>query len=143
MRDFCKQLLKSSVPAAVVLAGIGYWLAEYAGGVVASQQIERASSLATDLAQSSPSTASTQLTHQLRWRLPLTLAAWGFGITFVIEFLRSLWTPPATTATDDTQVALGQPAPQTVDELLNELAARVEAERMTTSPEANKTSTSA
>jgi hypothetical protein len=122
MCRFFVSIFKSAVPTAFVLAGIGFLLAEYAGVMVASHEIPRQVPVEGETIGSTTKIAH-QVTGQLRVRLPITLAVFGFGLVTFWEGLRSIWAKPSVLEQENSD-----DEPQTVDELLNQLAARVEAE---------------
>jgi hypothetical protein len=78
MSPFLRRLLLSVVPTMVLLALCGYGLSRAAGAYVANGR---------DTGQ--------QLAETLQWRLPITLAAWGGGLVFLMELIRHLWVKPA------------------------------------------------
>jgi hypothetical protein len=82
MRGLGLRILKSAILAALVLAGLGYLIAEMAGTWFEVNNPTRTHG---------PESVSATL----RQRLPLTMAAWGFGLVAFYEFLRSLWMPKA------------------------------------------------
>jgi hypothetical protein len=135
MRQFLLRVLKSGLPACVLLAGFGFVLAEYAGTMVANHDLPRRDSIAVETtSQASNIVAGQDVAAQFRSRLPWTLPLWGLGFVVLFEGLRSLWIKPEPLppAPDPNQLS--------VDELLNELAARVEAETSRTGkPNPNST----
>lgn len=78
-----KTILVHGGLAAGLLAVVGYFFATIAGMWVASQSA-RGAEAGTD-----------ELVSTLAWRLPFTMAAFGFALVAAGEGLRSLWrTPP-------------------------------------------------
>lgn len=81
MRAFVIRLLWNGLPVAVLLAALGYGMAQMAE--MMQGQADR------------PSPAGVpELTDHLQWRVPLGLAAWGFGLVLAFELLLSLWRKP-------------------------------------------------
>ncbi|HEY2786397.1 MAG TPA: hypothetical protein VGJ05_15630 [Fimbriiglobus sp.] len=80
MRGLGLRILKSAGPAALVLAGLGYLLAEMAGTWF-------------EVNNSTRTRGAETVSATLRQTLPFTMAAWGFGLTAGYEVIRSLWMP--------------------------------------------------
>ena len=100
MRLFLTQLLKNGLPTAALLAFFGYLFAQFAGMWYASESAGRPSPVGAD-----------DIAAALEWRLPLTMAAWGFGLVALFEGVLSLWrkpvpSKPAAPAADDTEQLL-------------------------------------
>jgi hypothetical protein len=119
------RILRHGLPAAVILAVVGYLMAEVAGLWVAGNDPGRRAAIErTDLATQPTATPGPDVATALRARLPFTMAAWGFGLVVVFELLLAFWrggaAPPAPTppgpATDDE-----------VEKLLNQLLQQAEA----------------
>lgn len=86
-----KTILVHGGLAAGILAVVGYFFAQIAGMWVESQAAPR---FGGEVAATAPDTG--ELTSTLAWRLPFTMAAFGFALVAAGEGLRSLWkTPPA------------------------------------------------
>lgn len=81
MRAFVNRLLWNGLPVAVLLAGVGYGLSQMAEMMHGKSDRPRPDGVA-------------DLADHLQWRLPLGLAAWGFGLVLVFELLFSLWRKP-------------------------------------------------
>lgn len=82
MRAFVIRLLWNGLPVAVLLAGVGYGLSQTA-------------EMMTGKAGRPHPDGVPALAEHLQWRLPLGLAAWGFGLVLVFELLLSVWRKPA------------------------------------------------
>ncbi len=82
-KRFWPRVLKSVLPVAL-LCGVGGWALAWAAGAYV-----------TDSRYS-----GDELRETLVWRLPLTLAAWGGGITFLCELFRHLWAQPIQSAAE-------------------------------------------
>ena len=113
MRDTLLRILKNGVPTAVILAGLGWLMAEAAGMWVAGQAVTR----------SDPVGGGEDVADMFRSRLPLSMAAWGFGIVAAFEVTLGLWRggkkpadPPAAVPPEDE-----------VEKLLNDLLRQAEA----------------
>ncbi len=78
MSPFVRRLLISVLPTMLLLAVCGYGMANAAGLYVGNERY-----------------SGDQLVETLQWRLPLTLAAWGGGLVFLMELVRHLWLKPA------------------------------------------------
>jgi hypothetical protein len=119
-----KRIVWAGVPAAVLLAGVGFVLAEAADLFLAAQEPARAVEAIDGAAPPAP--APPAVTADVRRTLPLTMAAWGFALVTVYELLRWLirGTPkPAG------QPKKPVPATADVDKLLNDLLVKAEADR--------------
>lgn len=86
-----KTILVHGLMAAGVLAIIGYFLAQLAGMWVATQSQPRVSWEANALPIRDAGIDTTELTATLAWRLPLSMAAFGFILVAIGEGLRSIW----------------------------------------------------
>lgn len=118
VRPLLIRILKNGLLTAVLLAALGYALAEFATAVLGTQTTPRSTA---DL----PAVSADDLTIGLKGRMPLTLAAWGFGLVAVIEVLRHL-------LRGGKRALAAKPAAAVVDEtakLLNELLEKADAER--------------
>jgi hypothetical protein len=124
MREYFLRILKTGLPTMLLLGALGVLLSEYAGNMIQTQQRDRQVKLGTTEDGRASTNSGEELASQLRVRLSLTMAAWGLGLVMVMELLRAMWVPPASSPADSEPAA----EPRTVDELLNELAIRVEAE---------------
>gem|GEM_PF-1616709 len=100
MRSYLLKLMKYGVPTGVVLAGVGYLFAHLAAIWYTSESGGRAT------------VGAEEMSATLEWRLPLTMAAWGFGLVALFEGVLSLWrTPvaspaPAAVGPDETEQLL-------------------------------------
>ena len=83
MRRYLLKLLKAGVPTAAVLAFFGYAFAQFAGMWYVSESGGRASPV-----------GAAEVARTLEWRLPLAMAAWGFGLVALFEGVLSLWRKP-------------------------------------------------
>ena len=86
MRPYLLKLLKTGVPTAAGLGVVGYAFAQFAGMWYVSEAGGRTAIGANDIAEA------------LEWRLPATMAAWGFGLVALFEGILSIWRKPPTTA---------------------------------------------
>jgi hypothetical protein len=108
MHPILVRILKQGIPVALILAVVGFVLAEAAGMWFAMQSAGDSTVRVTvgDTPIDPSANGGKDLTRALRTRMPLTLAAWGFGIVAVIELLLGLWRgrKPATPATPPAEV---------------------------------------
>ena len=101
MRRFLHRLLMNGLPTAAILAIFGYAFAQFAGMWYVSESGGRHSPVGAD-----------EIAATLEWRLPLTMAAWGFGLVALFEGVLSLWRKPdpapirLTPAVDETEQLL-------------------------------------
>ena len=99
MRTYLLKLLKTGLPTAAGLGVVGYAFARFAGMWYVSEAGGRTAIGASDIAEA------------LEWRLPLTMAAWGFGLVALFEGILSIWRKPtapltAVTPVDETEQLL-------------------------------------
>ena len=117
MHPVLVRILKQGIPVALILAALGYLMAE-AAGMFFSMQAGGDSSIRVTVGDA-PATAdgSEDLTRSLQRRLPFTLAGWGFGLVFVVELLLSVLrgrkpavpsAPKAVPTEDETEKLLNQ-----------------------------------
>jgi hypothetical protein len=108
MRGLGRRLLKTAVPAAVILAVFGYFLSEIA-------------TVWYDAHVGKKPGESDNLGESLRGRVPVMMAAWGFGVLVVYEVLRTLWLPA-----DKPKPAapVGPTVEDQIQQLLRDVAAR-------------------
>lgn len=104
MRPYLLKLLKNGLPTAAILAAIGFLFAQLAGMWYVSESGGRTSTVGAD-----------EIADTLQWRLPLTMAAWGFGLVALFEGVLALWRTapapairPAVPAVDETELLLLQ-----------------------------------
>jgi hypothetical protein len=92
MHPILVRILKQGIPVAVILAVVGFVLAEGAGMWFAMQSGGDSTVRVTvGSAPVDPSAdGGKDLTRALRTRMPFTMAAWGFGIVAVIELFLGL-----------------------------------------------------
>ena len=120
MHPVLVRILKQGIPVAVILAVIGYVMAEAAGMLVggpgeASVRVPTGGADGAEVEQ--------DVTRALRSQMPLTLAAWGFGIVVAVELVRA-----ALRGTRATRPAAPQPPSEdSVETLLNQLLQQAEA----------------
>ncbi len=100
MRRYLLKLLKAGVPTAAILAFFGYAFAQFAGMWYISESGGRESPV-----------GAAEIARTLEWRLPLTMAAWGFGLVALFEGVLSLWrkpvpVPPPVAVVDETEQLL-------------------------------------
>lgn len=118
MHPILVRILKQGIPVAIILAVVGYVLAEAAGMWFAMQSGGNSTVRVTvgNTPVDPSADGGKDLTRALRTRMPFTLAAWGFGIVAVIELFLGLVrgrkpaVPPA------------QPAEVNVEKLLQQVA---------------------
>lgn len=87
MRLYLFKVLKSGLPTAAILAVCGYVFAQFAGMWYASEAGGRTLAV-----------GSGEIADTLEWRLPMTMAAWGFGLIALFEGVLSIWRKPAALA---------------------------------------------
>lgn len=78
MPTTAKRILRHGLLAALMLGALGYVYAQFAG-------------LWFD---TKAGAGGAEVTEALQWRVPLTMAAWGFGLVAVFEFFAGLWRTP-------------------------------------------------
>ena len=106
------RILKNGIPTVILLAMIGYLLAEAAGMYMAANVPPRVDALDPD--SPPPAIQPSEIRQELKSRLPVTLAAWGFGLIVVIEvglsyFRKKKVSPtPSTPPVDDTTALLNK-----------------------------------
>jgi hypothetical protein len=83
MRRYLLTLLKNGLPTAAILAILGSGLAQFAGICYASAAGGRGSSV-----------GATEIARAFEWRLPLMMAAWGFGLVALFEGVLALLRKP-------------------------------------------------
>ena len=115
MRRYLLKILRNGLPTAAVLAVLGYLFAQFAGMWYVSESGGRNSPL-----------GASELAGTLEWRLPLTMAAWGFALVALFEGVLALWAKP--TAPSPQAVAPPDETEQLLLQLLEE-AEEAEAER--------------
>ena len=84
MRTTFLNILKTGLPTAFVLAVMGYGLSQMAVMWHVDQ---------TGTSQS----WAAELSNSLEYRLPITMAAWGFGVIVICELFRGIWRKPMVT----------------------------------------------
>jgi hypothetical protein len=96
MRPVFKRVLVHGGGTAAVLAGLGFALAEMAGLWLAGNATTRSTDPAAD---------AQLVGHDLRYRIPATMALWGFLFVAIGELSLYLWRgePPAPAARKPTQ----------------------------------------
>ena len=133
MRATIFRILRNGIFTAIALAILGYMMSEFAGMWLASTQTARTTmGNPTATAHEIPG-SGTNITQQLRSRLPVTMAAWGFALVAIFESIAAIWrgqqtfSPPsraaksACTPTNDLD-------PE-VEKLLNQLLEQADATR--------------
>lgn len=103
MRRFWPRLLKSVLPVTLLCGAAGYLYALAAGSYVADQRDD-----------------GSTLRDTLVWRVPFTMAAWGGGITLLVEWFRHLWGANKTDAAAAATAAPQQTAEQILMQLLEQ-----------------------
>jgi len=107
MRAFGIRLLKNGLPVAVLLAALGYGMANMAEMMAGRPEIPTPGHV-------------PEMRAQLQNRLPFTMAAWGFGIVVAFEALFSLWRKPVPPVTEVKAVTVEDEAEQLLMKLLEE-----------------------
>jgi len=98
MRRFLLKLLKNGLPTAAILAVFGYAFAQFAGMWYVSEAGGRDAPV-----------GASDIAGTLEWRLPLTMAGWGFALVAFFEGVLSLWRKPVPVqpaAVDETEQLL-------------------------------------
>lgn len=119
-----KRILWAGVPTAVLLAGLGFALAEATDLYLAANRPVRGLDVIDESVSSPNSLPRDPVSATVRRTLPLTMAAWGFGVVVAYEGLRRLIKGP--TRKPSTPSVL---APTDVDKLLADLMRKAEADR--------------
>lgn len=120
MRATFLRILKSGLPTAVLLGGLGYLYAAVAGIYLDANAPPRFTGQGTD---------GASVTHTLEIRLPLLMAGSGFALVAGCELLLSLWRRPAVrkpAAAEPAAVAESGLDPE-VEKLLNQLLEQADA----------------
>ena len=127
MRVTLTRILKYGLPTAALLALLGFLMAELAGTWVASQP---APTLQPRASVESPANESVmtvrpdaEAVEALRYKLPLQMAAWGFGLVVLCELVLAFWRgqkPPLPGP------GLRPPTDEEVEDLLNQLLQQAE-----------------
>lgn len=120
-----KRILWAGVPAAVLLAGLGFALAEAADVYLAANQPARGVEAIDGAAPPADALPPDPVPSTLRRTLPLTMAAWGFAVVAAYEGVRRLVKGPARKP----GLVPPVPAPTDVDQLLADLMRKAEADR--------------
>jgi len=129
MRRLLFRILRHGIPAALVLALVGYVMAEMAGVWVSTHVVDRENSELLDLSEEAPKpNHGDEIADTFRGRLPFTMAAWGFGLVVFFELMLRLWRGDS---------AAAPPTPPTVpvnpnagvEQLLNQLLEKEDADR--------------
>ena len=102
------RILRHGIPAALMLGCLGFVFAQFAGVWFQGKIGDR----------EAPA-GGAEVTEALQWRVPLTMAGWGFGVVAVIEIVGSLWRKPA-------KPVEAKPVPD-AEELLSKLLDEAEA----------------
>jgi hypothetical protein len=119
------RILKQGIPVALILAAVGFLMAEAAGIFFAMQSGGDSSVRVTVGDAPASADAGEDLTRTLQRRLPFTLAAWGFGLVVALELLLGLWRgrKPATPSSSAPTV----PTEDETEKLLNQLLQQADA----------------
>ena len=78
------RILRHGLIAALMLGCLGFVFAQFAGIWFDHKIGDREAPI-----------GGAEITDTLQWRVPLTMAGWGFGIVAVIELVGSLWRKPS------------------------------------------------
>ncbi len=117
MRAFAIRVLRNGLPVAVLLAAVGYGMAQMA------------EMMAGRSPRPTPGHVPELSTH-LEYRLPLTMAAWGLGLVVALEALFSLWRQPVPPASEGKPLPPMDEAEQLLLRLLEEADAAERARSM-------------
>lgn len=109
MRAFLLRVLKNGLAVALVLALVGYGMANMAEMFTGKSE------------RPLPETVPDIRDH-LQYRIPLGLAAWGFGLVLFLEMLVSVWRKPVVT-----EAAKPQPVVDEAEQLLLKLLEEADA----------------
>src|SRR5918994_5322510 len=85
MHPILVRILKQGIPVALILAAVGFLMAEAAGMFFAMQSGGDSSVRVTVGDAPESANAGEDLTRTLQRRLPFTLADWGFGLVVALE----------------------------------------------------------
>ncbi len=116
-----KRILWNGLPAAVLLAGLGFALAETAGFFLDANRPARQLSAADGAAP-----LADPVPADLRRSLPVSMAVWGFALVAGYEGVRRLLKGPGKKAGPRLPPV---PAGAAVDKLLSDLMRKAEADR--------------
>jgi hypothetical protein len=121
MRRVLKRIAVNGLLTAALLGMIGFGLAELATIWLAGSRTTRSSG------GPEPTTVEVDDTLQksLRYRVPLTMAGWGFAFVALSEVVLYLWRGRR----PETKTSPPTPQPDPAEALLEELLAQVEASR--------------
>jgi len=126
MRVLLSRIVKHGLPTAMLLALLGFLMAELAGIWVASQP---APTLQPRASVESPANELTltvrpdaEAVQALRYQLPLQMAAWGFGLVVLCELVLAFWRGKKPLAGP----GLRPPTDEEVEDLLNQLLQQAE-----------------
>jgi hypothetical protein len=140
MRLTLLRILKHGLPTAVLLALLGFLMAEIASMWVASQP---APSLQPRVSIESPTDESTSTVNPdakameaLRYQLPLEMAVWGFGLVVLCEVVLAFWRGKK--QPQPLGPGLRPPSDAEVEELLNQLLQQAEEAEAARNAAANK-----
>ena len=119
MHPILARILKQGIPVALILAAVGFLMAQAAGMFFAAQSGGDSSLRVTVGDAPASADGGDDLARALQRRLPFTLAAWGFGLVVVVELvlglLRGLKPAPASAP------AAAVPTEDETERLLNKL----------------------
>jgi len=85
MPTTASRILRNGLLAAFMLGALGFAYAHFAGVWFDSKTGDREAPI-----------GGAEVTEALQWRVPLTMAAWGFGLVALFELFASLWRKPET-----------------------------------------------
>lgn len=92
MRATILRILKNGIPTAIALALLGYMMGGLAGMWFESNQVPR--TVNGNLTANAMTGSGNDITQQLRARLPVTMATWGFALVTVFELIAMAWRGP-------------------------------------------------
>jgi hypothetical protein len=125
MHPILVRILKQGIPVALILAAVGFLMAEAAGIFFAMQSGGDSSVRVTVGDAPESANAGEDLTRTLQRRLPFTLAAWGFGLVVALELVLGLWRGRKPTAPPGRAPAV--PTEDETEKLLNQLLQQADA----------------
>jgi hypothetical protein len=125
MHPVLARILKKGLVAAIVLGLVGVLIAEAAGAFFAAQSAD-AQFRVTVVSAADPAAEGEDLVPVLRRRLPLVLAAWGFGTVVALELVLALCGGRRPTASTR-HPGLAAPSDEEVEKLLNQLLQQADA----------------
>lgn len=121
-----ERILKHGLPTAALLALLGFLMAEVAATWIASQPapaLQPRASVEFPANEAAAPRPDVEAARELRYQLPIQMAAWGFGLVVLCELVLAYWRgqkPPLAGP------GLRPPTDAEVEELLNQLLQQAE-----------------